>query len=249
MDLKQYEQGAIEAKTTPPAALKAGYPTNGDPATGVQATVPGAYWYYQIQEELDNLLKKAGLTPDHNQLTQLYEGMNKIGTATGSLIIWPTATPPDGYLECDGSALSRTTYAALFAVLGTTYGKGAGTQADTTFRVPDLRGEFIRGWDHGRGADPDRAARTDRGDGTIGDQVGTKQIDQFRQHQHFSGLGTNNANKFHDYKNTTNLVSPRSTSRRIAVSSGGTGGQAVTSPEGATENRPRNIALIVAIKY
>jgi microcystin-dependent protein len=46
-----------------------------------------------------------------------------------------TATAPSGFLECDGSAVSRSTYAALFAVIGTTYGAGDGS---TTFNVPDL---------------------------------------------------------------------------------------------------------------
>ncbi len=63
------------------------------------------------------------------------------------------ATAPAGYLICDGSAVSRTTYADLFAVIGTTYGAGDGS---TTFNLPDLRGEFIRGFDAGRGVDNGR---------------------------------------------------------------------------------------------
>jgi microcystin-dependent protein len=55
----------------------------------------------------------------------------------GSMQMWPTATAPTGYLLCAGAAVSRTTYAALYAVIGTTYGVGDGT---TTFNVPDLRG-------------------------------------------------------------------------------------------------------------
>ena len=251
MNLNQYEKGAVAAQTTPPESLTAGYPTNGNPATGQQATVPGAYWYYQIQAELDNLLKKAGLTPDHKRLTQLYEGMDKIGTATGSLLIWPTNTPPAGYLECDGSALSRTTYAALFAVLGVTYGQGAGAQASTTFRLPDYRGHFLRGWNHGRASvDPDAATRQARGDGTVGDNVGTWQIHQFKWHQHLSGIGTNDAEKFHDYKNTTSLVIPVASYSRIPVSRpGGDGAQAVTSQEGGKETRPLNTAVMFVIKY
>jgi microcystin-dependent protein len=53
------------------------------------------------------------------------------------------STAPLGYLECDGDAVSRTTYADLFAVVGITYGAGDGS---TTFNLPDLRGQFIRGW-------------------------------------------------------------------------------------------------------
>lgn len=68
----------------------------------------------------------------------------------GSVTAFAQSAIPSDYLECDGSAVSRTTYATLFAKIGTTYGAGNGT---TTFNLPDLRGEFIRGWDHGRGAD------------------------------------------------------------------------------------------------
>jgi microcystin-dependent protein len=58
---------------------------------------------------------------------------------SGSMQMWPTATAPTGYLLCAGAAVSRTTYAALYAVIGTTYGVGDGT---TTFNVPDLRGRM-----------------------------------------------------------------------------------------------------------
>lgn len=99
----------------------------------------------------------------------------------GSIIDWPLATPPTGTLECNGAAISRTTYANLFAVISTIYGNGDGS---TTFNIPDRRGEFIRGWDHGKGTDPDAASRTDRGDGTGADNVGTKQDDALQGHGH-----------------------------------------------------------------
>jgi microcystin-dependent protein len=57
------------------------------------------------------------------------------GTAKGTILPWSTVTPPSGFLECDGTAVSRSTYAALFAVVGTTYGIGDGS---TTFNVPNL---------------------------------------------------------------------------------------------------------------
>ena len=53
-----------------------------------------------------------------------------------------TTTPPKHALVCDGSAVSRVIYAALFAAIGTTFGAGDGA---TTFNLPDLRGKFIRG--------------------------------------------------------------------------------------------------------
>lgn len=68
----------------------------------------------------------------------------------GAIIAFAADTPPTGWLECNGSALSRTVYADLFAVIGTVFGAGDGA---TTFALPDLRGEFVRGFDHTRGVD------------------------------------------------------------------------------------------------
>ncbi len=59
------------------------------------------------------------------------------GVPTGAILAFSAATAPSGYLLCDGAAVSRTTYAALFALIGASYGAGDGS---TTFNVPDLRG-------------------------------------------------------------------------------------------------------------
>ena len=72
---------------------------------------------------------------------------------TGSVHMMAANTVPSGYLKCNGQAVSRTTFAALFLIIGTTYGAGDGS---STFNVPDLRGEFVRGWDDGRGVDAGR---------------------------------------------------------------------------------------------
>ncbi|MEZ5781808.1 MAG: tail fiber protein [Rhizobiaceae bacterium] len=71
----------------------------------------------------------------------------------GVVVPFPMTTPPAGWLICNGQAVSRVTYARLFALLGLTWGAGDGA---TTFNLPDLRGMFIRGWDNGRGVDPAR---------------------------------------------------------------------------------------------
>jgi microcystin-dependent protein len=99
----------------------------------------------------------------------------------GKIIQVLCSTVPDGFLPCNGAAVSRTAYAALFDVIGTMYGVGDGA---TTFNVPDLRGCFLRGWDHSAGIDPDAATRTDRGDGTTGDNVGTRQTSSSGIHTH-----------------------------------------------------------------
>jgi microcystin-dependent protein len=74
----------------------------------------------------------------------------------GSVVAWTaTGAIPNGWLLCNGSTSSRTTEAALFAVIGTTYNTGG--ESSTVFRLPDYRAMFLRGLDEGRGIDPLRA--------------------------------------------------------------------------------------------
>lgn len=149
---------------------------------------------------------------------------------TGAVMPFAMASAPTGWLVCDGSAVSRTTYADLFAAIGTSYGTGDGS---TTFNLPDLRGEFVRGWDNGAGNDPDAASRTDRGDGTTGDNVGTKQGDEFESHTHVQngwGNGTGTG--------SFNASTGEGTQRNVQP----------TDARGGNETRPRNIALHYCIK-
>lgn len=138
-------------------------------------------------------------------------------TPAGTVIWTARNTAPTGYLKADGSAISRTTYSALFSAIGTTFGAGNGS---TTFNLPDLRGEFVRSWDDGRGIDSGRA-------------FGSAQADDFKSHNHTvtdlyngdgGGQGAGGAN--------TNTVSTTQT----------------TSSSGGTETRPRNIALLACVK-
>lgn len=68
------------------------------------------------------------------RLRKFNEGLFRDIEQTGVAKVWPTATPPEGWVECDGSAISRTVYADLFALISTTYGVGDGS---TTFNVPN----------------------------------------------------------------------------------------------------------------
>jgi len=79
-----------------------------------------------------------------------WEGM---GPPVGSIHWMAGSTVPAGYLKANGENVSRTTYARLYSVIGTTYGVG---DDSTTFTLPDLRGEFVRSWDDGRGVDSER---------------------------------------------------------------------------------------------
>lgn len=149
----------------------------------------------------------------------------------GSVKMWPTATAPSGWLECNGAAVSRATYSALFAIISDDYGAGDGS---TTFNLPDMRGRFARGWAHGSTNDPDRATRTDRGDGTTGDNVGTKQADMFESHVH--GL-------LHDPSNITQV--PNGVTGYYAYALPDTSN---TNATGGNETRPININMMFIIK-
>lgn len=175
-----------------------------------------------------------------------------VSILTGSVLIWLTGTNPEGYLECDGAAVSRTTYASLFSVIGTSFGVGDGS---TTFNLPDFRGEFLRGWDHGASNDPDAASRSDSGDGTtVGDNIGTKQDGAIQAHKH-SG-STNTAGNHSHSSHGHNGASKGGNSGYVGmVSSGNTGSAGNHSHSlrinntGGAETRPRNISVMYIIKY
>jgi microcystin-dependent protein len=127
---------------------------------------------------------------------------------------------PTGYLECNGAAISRTTYANLFNVIGTTFGVGDGS---STFNLPDLRGEFVRGWDNSRGVDSGRA-------------FGSAQGDLVKAHTH----------------DIVAAVAAVSTTDMVTGTADGTTAGAVTASTSANvgaENRPRNVALIYGIRF
>jgi microcystin-dependent protein len=127
------------------------------------------------------------------------------------------ASAPTGWLAADGTAVSRTTYAALFAAIGTTYGSGDLT---STFNLPDLRGEFVRGLDSSRGVDAGRV-------------IGSFQADELKSHTHtFRGHGAT-------LINGANTASGTNT-QNYTINTNATGG---------TETRPRNIALLYCIKF
>jgi len=131
---------------------------------------------------------------------------------------------PTGWLKANGAAVSRTAYADLFAAIGTTFGAGDGFN---TFNLPDLRGEFVRGWDDGRGADSGRA-------------FGSAQSGAIGSHSH----------DIPAWKATQ--PDPTGGPSAVGSDSGG-GGSAqadiVTRSTGGTETRPRNVALLACIKF
>jgi phage-related tail fiber protein len=122
-------------------------------ATNVPFTASGGILSDNVQgalQELDN--EKATL-----------DSLSSIGVLlpSGAVSFFATTTPPTGWLKANGAAISRTTYAALFNAIGITFGAGDGS---TTFNLPDLRGQFLRAFDDGRGVDAGRGFGSTQGD-------------------------------------------------------------------------------------
>lgn len=104
-------------------------------------------------------------------------------TPVGGMLIWLTNSAPSGWLLCYGQAVSRTTYAALFAVIGTTFGTGDGS---TTFNLPDLRGRVPLGQDDmgGSSANVVTAAAADTIGSTGGAETHTLSSAEMPSHTH-----------------------------------------------------------------
>lgn len=107
-----------------------------------------------LNAEAGNVLRRLTWT---NLKTAIRDFLADLLVPTGAVSAFAMAAAPNGWLPANGATVSRTTYAALFDKIGTTYGAGNGS---TTFRLPDLRGEFIRGVDDGRGVDAGRVLGT-----------------------------------------------------------------------------------------
>ncbi|KMQ72833.1 gp53-like domain-containing protein [Marinobacter subterrani] len=73
-----YERNATQSAPQAPQTPSAGYPTDGNPAQGIPATIPGAYWYHMILESLVALVSKSGQQPDHTDLQQVVEAVSRL---------------------------------------------------------------------------------------------------------------------------------------------------------------------------
>ncbi|MHB0819839.1 phage tail-collar fiber domain-containing protein [Stutzerimonas stutzeri] len=152
------------------------------------------------------------------------------------------AAPP-GWLKANGAEVSRTAYADLFAAIGATYGAGNGFD---TFNLPDLRGEFIRGLDDGRGVDAGRG-------------LGTAQADQNKEHDHAStttsagGHAHSGSYQATSYSGAPGAATGNGFTNRTTSFSTSTAGAHVhgvnIEKSGGNEARPRNVALLPCIKY
>jgi phage-related tail fiber protein len=163
------------------------YPTN--PTAGDTHILSGKTWKYDgtnwsklgLSRTLSAPVAFSDLTNTPTTLSGYGITDGATGTSesvpVGTVIYYSANTPPTNFIKANGDAVSRTTYSDLFTVIGTTYGAGDGS---TTFNVPDLRGEFMRGWDDSRGIDNGRA-------------FGSAQADELKSHTHsYSRAAQNN---------------------------------------------------------
>jgi microcystin-dependent protein len=152
----------------------------------------------------------------------------------GTILAFAGVNIPSGYLICDGAAVSRSTYANLYGVIGNSWGAGNNS---TTFNLPDLRGQFLRGVTGSSTSDPDASSRTAKySGGNTGNNVGSYQVDEFKSHNHnlmgniTSGGGIPNqyVAKGQNDPNTFGLT---------------------TSNAGGNESRPKNAYVYYIIKF
>lgn len=178
-----------------------------------------------------------------------YGDLNIITVPVGGIIDFTGNLPPTGFIKANGALLSRTAFAALWAHAQTSgnlsandgaweAGKFSPGDGSTTFRIPDLRGEFRRGWDDGRGIDSGRAIGTAQ-DHALFSHTHTGSTSSAGSHQHsgvVGGFGDALAIGYNAAIGMTGVAGDH-THALIINSTGG------------SETRPRNVALLACIKY
>ena len=173
------------------------------------------------------------------------------GVPAGAVFAHASNTPPSGFLECNGAAVSRSTYASLFATIGTTHGSGDGS---STFNLPDLRGRFVRGW-----------ANTKTNTGDDGRSFASTQSDQNKLHTHSIstasltggirkisegfGAGGSASGVFTKTSDGNNSVTGSSSTSPVAGVDFDASHTHTLGNNGGTEVRVKNTALMYVIKF
>ncbi|EEZ2048237.1 integrase [Escherichia coli] len=247
--------------------------TRGNPQTGTPATDLDDDYFDMLQEELCSVVEASGASLEKGRHDQLLTALRalllsrnnpfgdiksdgtvptaleNLGLGEGSAlpvgvpVPWPSPTPPTGWLKCNGAAFSAEEYPEL-------------AKAYPTNKLPDLRGEFIRGWDDGRGVDAGRALLS-------------LQDDSFEAHRHesffYAGISRNetplknlpSSDEMLTLSSTTNALSPDSIDATNSLignddyncliegnkNNKRTATGLSTSIVGAAETRPRNISF------
>ncbi|AXK55959.1 phage tail protein [Pseudomonas protegens] len=165
---------------------------------------------------------------------------NMSALPVGTMVPFPKGTVPAGFLEVDGSVQSAATYPDLAAYLGTTFntgGEGAGN-----FRLPESRGEFFRGWDHGRGVDSGRSIGSRQAATIVSAGDGTKTSAAVVSFYN----GADDSIEAHKSRLNSDGTPSFPLTGILDINAGATGSDA--TPYSAMYVRPRNLAVMWCIK-
>lgn len=221
---------------------------------GLKGAIPPAKLFNDVQDEILKVITMAGLTPDADDPTQLWQAIRllldgvvagvspPITVAPGIIAMHGATTPPAGWLKCNGQAVSRATFAPLFAVIGTTW--GVGNNVDT-FNVPDFRGEFVRGFDDTRGIDAGRAFASFQDWATAAPKT--------TMPNRINGVGTTIGMTNASNPSKVGFARPSKAGESVTsegYDSGGSGNEldGLNVVTGDAETRPRNMAAMFIIK-
>lgn len=197
--------------------------------SGADGRIAHQYWHEAYSTNVWERHKTSMNNEDWSPWVQVM-GTN-LGVPAGTMMWYLAQTPPEMHLVADGSLRRRSLYPELFAVIGTTYDRSVSAEY---FRLPDARGEFIRGWDGGRGIDNGRA-------------FGSAQTDEFRSHKHAMPISGNSDDMFENLSDTkrirVTLVNDSDWNNVFGYHKDS------YTASGGTETRPRNIALLPIIRY
>jgi microcystin-dependent protein len=189
---------------------------------------------------LDANVTTAKIADGNITLAKLVTAVQQALIPAGAVQAFAMNSAPSGWLAADGTAVSRSTYAALFAAISTTYGVGDGS---TTFALPDLRGYFVRG-------------SGTNSDGTAAGTFGVKQADDLKSHTH-GVTDPGHVHIFTTYRNTADVsqggaiqgfANFNTGSGSVTQAQNNTTGISINST-GGTETRPKNIAMLYCIKF
>jgi len=201
-----------------------------------QSGLPAGWWYIEVMRHINDIVanqfRYLRATPLNASLAArpVYHcsvvggawsaWTDMSGVPVGAAMPFFGGTVHAGFLKANGAVVSRKSYAALFAEIGTRYGVGDGS---STFNLPDSRGEFLRGWDDARGVDTGRV-------------LGSWQADMFKSHTHdVHGYALTRPGNQKPWYNWLNPIRANNSPRTTAT--------------GGTETRPRNLAVQFLIKY
>lgn len=243
--------------------------TRGNPQTGTPATDLDDDYFDMLQEELCSVVEASGASLEKGRHDQLLTALRalllsrknpfgdiksdgtvktaleNLGLGEGSAlpvgvpVPWPSATPPSGWLKCNGAAFSAEEYPEL-------------AKAYPTNKLPDLRGEFIRGWDDGRGVDSGRTLLTNQEHAVISHNHGIPtKVGSVTNIPYGIEQVISDETIFSSAK-TVGVDYWSNSERVFTYTTGGrNGAESVSSPDASSlikETRPRNLAFAYIVR-